>query len=747
MKRIWVIARRELRALFDHPTGYILVLVFLAVNNFLFFRQAYVSGVASIRPMLDLMPWLLLFLVPAVTMRALAEDTRTGTLEVVLAQPVSEWELLLGKYLGSVVFLWIALGLTLLVPVGLSFGADLPVGVIAAQYVGAALLVAGLTGVGIWASSLTRNQITAFIIGVGVMFVLILVGLDPLIVGLPPTLGVVAARLGVLSHFANIGRGVIDLRDVIYFMSLGAVFVMLAYGTLVGRRLSAKGRARQRLRVGVPILVGAAIVVNLLGSYIGGRLDLTPGKAYTLAPTSKNLVRNLDDLVTIKLFASRELPPQVALVKRDIDDMLRDLRSASGGNIRVVELHPGDDPDARANARALGIPAVQFNVLGESRLQIQEGYMGIAVDHAGRTETIPFVRRTDDLEYRLATAIQALTQSEGRPVVGLVTSSRGQLGQPTYRALQQELSKTYDVRPSSFPAPDFPGGDMRVVVLAGHPDSLPGDQLARLEAFFARGGSALVMASAMQMDPSQQMVAVERSVPWNEVLAEFGVAIQPDMVYDLLSNEPVSLPTEFGRVLTSYPFWVRAASTGNSVVNEQAQSLFLPWTSSIDTVGAVPGTVTPLFVSSKAGGIQTQQVLLMPQQQLPQTNLATRLLAVMINPGAADGAAAGGNARGRLIVVGNAEFVADDQVRSAPENLTFVLNAVDWLSQDESLIAIRSKDRTPPPLVMAEGRRNLVKYANLIGLPIVVIVAAILRLLRRRQLTRRIYRAAASEAR
>jgi hypothetical protein len=91
MSRVWTIARRELRALFDHPTGYILLIVFLAVNNFLFFRQVFLIGAATLRPMLDLLPWVLLFLVPAVTMRALADDARTGTLEVVLAQPVTEF--------------------------------------------------------------------------------------------------------------------------------------------------------------------------------------------------------------------------------------------------------------------------------------------------------------------------------------------------------------------------------------------------------------------------------------------------------------------------------------------------------------------------------------------------------------------------------------------------------------------------------------------------------------------------------
>src|SRR4029079_5165245 len=150
--------------------------------------------------MLPLLPWLLLFFVPAVTMRTLAEDSRSGVLEVVLSQPVTELELLAGKYLGSVLFLCTALALTLPIPIALSFAAHLQWGPIIAQYVGSALLAASLAGVGVWASTVASTQMTAFIIAVVVMFVLVLFGLDPLIVGLPPSLGAIAARLGVLSH-------------------------------------------------------------------------------------------------------------------------------------------------------------------------------------------------------------------------------------------------------------------------------------------------------------------------------------------------------------------------------------------------------------------------------------------------------------------------------------------------------------------------------------------------------------------
>ena len=133
-------------------------------------------------------------------------------------------------------------------------------------------------------------------------------GLNPLLVGHPPQLGAVAARLGVLSHFDNMGRGVIDLRDAVYFVSLAGVFLVLAYAALMGRKLAPASSARGRLRLGALLLVGTLVVVNLLGSYIGGRLDLTPGRAYTLNKATREITGGLQDIVTIKVFASKELP-------------------------------------------------------------------------------------------------------------------------------------------------------------------------------------------------------------------------------------------------------------------------------------------------------------------------------------------------------------------------------------------------------------------------------------------------------
>ena len=728
--RIWTVARRELKALFDLPTGYVLLVAFLAINAFLFFRQAYLSQVASLRPMLDVLPWEFLFFVPAVTMRSLAEDIRGGQLEVVLAQPLSELELLLGKYLSSVLFLWIALGLTLMVPLGLSLGAAMPWSTVAAQYVGAGLLAAAFAAIGTWASSVSRSQITAFILAAVPMFLLILVGLNPLLVGLPPGLATAAARIGVLSHFDNIGRGVIDLRDAVYFLSLAGIFLALAYGALLGRKLAPAGGARRRLRVGVGLLAASLVVVNLLGGYIRGRLDLSPGRAYTLSPGTRQVLGELDDLVTIKLFASAELPTEVALMKRDVDDLLRDIRAAGEDRIRIIERDPSSDDAARQDAQSLGVQPVQFNVIGQSELQVKQGYLGIAIQHGAETETVPFVQRTDDLEYRLVSAIRTLTRDQ-KPAIGLLVDASGGPG-TGYQEMQEQLDKAYDVRLLAFSDSTRPDTGLAAIVLAGAPDSVPADQLARLERYVDEGGSLIVLAGGMAISPEMPM-ARPRPLPWNPLLERFGISIRDDMAYDLLANEVIPVPSDFGRVMQVYPFFIRAESTRRSTINQDLGAAVLTWASTIDTTKAAPGTITPLLVTSEAGGTFTDATSIDPGNSFPRTDLGRRVLGVVAAPK--------GNPRGRAVAIGSSDFASDRFVRVAPENLALALNAIDWLAQEEALIAIRSKDRRPVQLVFETAtERDLAKYANLIGLPLVVALFGIVHLVRRRRRTREPYR-------
>ncbi len=738
MNAILTVARRELKALFDQPTGYILLIVFLAINDFLFFRQAYLFRVASLRPMLDLLPWLFLFFVPAVTMRSFAEDIRTGTIEVVLAQPLTELQLLIGKYLGQLLFVWFALALTLPIPVGLSLGADLHAGVIIAKYVGAGLLAAAFTAVGVWTSNLTRNQITAFVIGVAVMFMLILISLDPALVGLPPALNAMVGRLGVISHFRDIGRGVIDLRDAVYFVTVSGIFLSLAYLALMGLRLSHKGEPRRRLRMATVLVVAGLVIVNLFGRHIRGRLDLTPGRAYTLSSATRDLLRDLDDIVTMKFFASDELPPAVAMIRRDLDDLMRDYRNAGNGRVRVIVQDPADDSTALDDARSLGIPPVQFNVVGEAELIVREGYLGIAIQYADQTEIIPFIQRTDNLEYRLSSFIRGMTLKD-RPKVAVYTAPTAQPAgaERTFNAFLNNLQKTYDVVTLNLPADSQPADDVDVLVLIGAPDALPADQMDRLRGFLDRGGSAFVMADGMAR-PGQQEFVLPQDVLWNDLLEPYGVVVESKMVFDIFSNEQIRLDTQFGiPMIAPYPLWIRALSTRSAAINADLDGVFMAWASSLDTSSATPGTVTPLFMTSEGAGVDSLMSMLAPRRRFPRTGLGVRLLAVMVNPAAVDEF---DGPSGRVVVVGNSDLLQDRFLQTNATNLAFGLNAVDWLAQDDALISIRAKNRTPPPLIFtSEAMRDVVKHGNVIGVPVILVLLAVLRLVKRNKLTRRRY--------
>jgi len=221
------------------------------------------------------------------------------------------------------------------------------------------------------------------------------------------------------------------------------------------------------------------------------------------------------------------------------------------------------------------------------------------------------------------------------------------------------------------------------------------------------------------------------------------------------------MSASFGRIYVRYPFWLKALSTRNTSINQDIETVFLPWTSQIDTSGAIAGSVTPLLATSNGAGVERGSAFIDPRRgtnDFAQDSLASRLVAVMINPAAAEPAEELAEEespsetverpQGRVIVVGNGEFASDQWVRGSASNLDFVMNAVDWLVQDEGLIAIRSKNRSPPPLVFESGvARDFVKYGNLVGVPILIVLAAVLRWLQRKQTRQRKYAALdASEA-
>ena len=722
MSTLLHVTRQELKSFFDHPTAYILTIAFLALGFFLSFRSLYASSVATLRPFFDLLPLLFGVFVPALTMRTLAEERRSRTLEWLLAHPLDEARVVGGKFLGNWIFVLIALACTLPMAIGVVLASDADPGTVVAQYVGAALLAALTVAIGVWASSVTRNQITAFIVATAVTLTLFLIGLPVVRIGLPPGISQVAGQLSLVSHFENVARGVIDLRDVLYFVSGSALFLVLAM-TAIGRtRLSPSGEGWRRLRLGAWITAGLVLALNLLGGFIHGRVDLTGDRLYTLSDGTREILGAADDLVTVKLFLSRELPPEVQFTARDVRDLLADMRRAGGGNLVVEEFDPDRDEDAAEEARSLGISPIEFNVLRDQEFQVRRGWFGLAMLYTDQREVIPVIDRTDDLEFRLASALSTMTR-ERTPRIGWITGF-GARGPFEFGGLQRALSERYDVQPIDMAGDTaLPGvlDSVDVVVVASPGEPLGDTTVARLAGFVDRGGSALLMLESVQISPQAPMT-MPVATGLDAFLADRGLRLRSGPVYDLRSSERISAGQRgMFQLVQSYPFWPVVFPTADGhATTRDLNSLTLGWASALDVLDST--RVTPLWTTTDAGGVQPAGGSIAPDVALEPdpSSLSSLVVAAAVAP--AD------DAGGRVLVLGDANLVEDQFMGANPQNLLFVANAVDWLSQDEALIAIRAKNRTPPPLVFSsDARRAFLKWGCLVGIPLLVAAFGLLR--------------------
>ena len=231
MHNVGIITRRELASYFATPLAYVFILIFLVLANaFTFYLGGfYERGQADLTPFFTFHPWLYLFLIPALSMKLWAEERKSGSIELLMTQPVTLWDAVLGKFLAAWLFTALALALTFPIWITVNYLGSPDNGTILAAYVGSLLLAGGFLAVGSCMSALTRNQVVAFILGVMVCFIFLLAGY-PLVLDVfrswaPQVLVDTIASLSFLTHYESMAKGVIDVRDLLYFGMLIGLFL------------------------------------------------------------------------------------------------------------------------------------------------------------------------------------------------------------------------------------------------------------------------------------------------------------------------------------------------------------------------------------------------------------------------------------------------------------------------------------------------------------------------------------------
>jgi ABC-2 type transport system permease protein len=396
MNNIVRIARKELASFFSSPAAFIFVGVFLTVLLFVFFwfERFFARNIADIRPLFDWMPILLIFLISAMTMRMWSEERRSGTLEFLLTSPVTPFQLVLGKFFACLMLVGIALVLTLPLPITVSMVGPLDWGPVFGGYLASLALAAAYISIGLFVSSRTDNQVVSLIIAVLVCGAFYLLGSDVL-TGLLGNAGSEFLRLlGSGSRFESISRGVIDLRDIYYYLSIVGVFLVLNIYSLESLRWSDEGRDKKhwQWRSAAALVVVNLIAVNLwLGQLGWARADLTSGSIYSISSATRNYLNQLREPLLIRAYFSSATHPQLAPLVPRLRDLLREYEIAGDGRVRVEIVDPLEDPKLEVEAnQQYGIRPVPFQTASKYQSSVTNSYFDILVKYGDGFTTLNY---------------------------------------------------------------------------------------------------------------------------------------------------------------------------------------------------------------------------------------------------------------------------------------------------------------------------------------------------------------------
>ncbi len=471
-------------------------------------------------------------------------------------------------------------------------------------------------------------------------------------------------------------------------------------------------------------------VVNFVSAALYTRIDLTENKKYSLSHSTRKILKSLDDIVRIKVFVSSRLPKELLPIKQDVMDLLEEYRQASGGKIKLEVLDPSKSKDIEIEATSSGVVPVQMNVYEKDQLKVIKGYFGIVVSYRDKKEVIPFIKNAANLEYELTYRLLRLTRGHELKIGLLFPSSYAV--HKNYSKLVDMLRKTYEV--VFVPDTEFIPCD---VLIAGGVGEFKDTTLSILKSYIEKDVPTFVFASRIKL-PENSLFG--RALPDDRFLPfkKYGFVIRKNIVMDR-SCELAPFKTQFFVVERPYYPWLRIIADN---INHKfkplkgIKMLMLPWASSVDTFKTEGAKFTPLFTTTQYAWEDTLGMILSPDYiNIPKDREAFHkfLMGVKIDGTTKDGK------NYRLVVIGNTDFIKDKFVGVYTSNLVAVLNMVDYYALGGGLSDIRVKEGLIRPIrPLADNTRMLIKYINIIGAPLLIILFGIVYNVRRKNKLNRI---------
>jgi ABC-2 type transport system permease protein len=640
--------KKEISSFLNSLMGYMFLIGFLFVNGFFLWRlpvefNILDFGYASLGSLFAIAPFVFLFLIPAITMRMFAEERRSGTIELILTKPLTELEIILAKYLAGLVLVLFSLIPTLIYfitvyrlgqPVG-----NIDIGGTWGSYMGLFLLGAGFIAIGLFASSVSDNQIVAFILGVflcGMAYIGFELVASMALFG---RFDLFIESLGINAHYNSMSRGVIDTRDLIYFLSIISIFLILSRMSVESRNWEEGTRRNIRasslIRFGLGLVI--IILLNVIGSFLFTRFDLTTEKRYSLSDATKELLRETPDIVYFKIYLEGDFPAGFKRLSKSTREILDEFRAYSN-KIQYEFINPskaGTGQEVNNFYQELirkGLNPTDLQVKTSEGSSQQIIFPGAIVSYRSRELPLELLltqigqspeeilnNSVQALEYNISSMIRKLT-SENKPPVAFI-EGHGELEAIYEWDITNALTEFYQVerirideKISSLTARDTLADGQFLIrnkfaaIIIAQPDSAFSEKdKFIIDQYIMHGGKVLwlidpVYATMDSLENSNQTIGLGLDLNLDDMLFNYGVRLNPDLILDL-NALPIRVVTGMigNQPQIDFKPWyyspVIFSRSRHPVVNN-LNAILTTFVSSLDTVGSETVKKTVLLASS-----------------------------------------------------------------------------------------------------------------------------------------------------
>ena len=749
MKNIKAIFKREFKAYFDSPVAYVFLVAFLVLIGFMTFGVAlfYERRQADLTPFFFWHPWVYLLLVPAATMGTWADERRNGTAELLLTLPITVTQALVGKFLAAWAFIAIGLALTFPVAVTAGYLGAPDWGVVLCGYVGSFLMAGAAAAVGVFASTLSRASVIGFVVSLALVFLLMIVGFDPVTTavanwGVPTAIVNGISSCSLLTHFEALRRGVLDFSDIGFYLGM-IVFMLAAAKTVTdGRRGASKGA------VGLVALAAIVIAADVILANLPLRADLTAERFYTLSDGSKAVLAKLENDVTLKYYVSSsaaDMPMQLKTYATRVQNLLKEYARAAGGHVILEAYDPKPDSDAEEWAQRYGIEPQTVNPFGSPI------YFGVVAVCGDNEETLGTLspRTESTLEYDVTRLVTRVAWPE-KPIVGVMTSLPDvmggqmnpmmmQMGQrpPEGWAAFAELGKDYEVRTVATDVETIDDDVKTLVVL--HAKDLSDKALYAIDQFVLRGGKLIacvdpfsikdMVASRQKQNPMMMQMGGGQDGPstLGKLFDAWGVKFDTTKVTGDL-EAATKLNNGQGGVEDNPAFLSLTQANmdkGDMLVSRLSQVMFPFAGAFVFEKKDMDLTFTPVITTSKENSCAVDKMSVQfgggAKDMVPDGHervLAARLSGTFKTAfpkgpdGTNDVSKALSEGKGAVILFADSDFLADDfcvRMMKTPfgnipqlinDNLTLFSNVIEQFAGREELIGVRSRGTTDRPFTV-----------------------------------------------